>query len=69
MAVVLGVGEGLKTLNLLCQVRKGGRHACFKLRCSFRVVALPKFMFASGNEERLLGTEATLLDCGSNLVP
>ena len=61
--------ERLKSLHLLRQVRERGRYARLKLRCRFGVGPLPNLVLASGNEERLLGTEAALLDSGANLLP
>jgi hypothetical protein len=59
----------VKTLSLLRQVRKSGRHAGLKLRCCFRAIALPQLVFTSGDEECLLGTEAAFFDSNPNFFP
>jgi hypothetical protein len=59
----------VKPLHLLRHVRKRGRHAGLKLRYGFGVIALPKFVLTSGDQERLLGTEATFFDSYANFVP
>src|SRR5712664_2465026 len=63
------MGERLKSLHLLRQVRKRRCHARFKLLCRFSVGTLPNLVLASGDEECLLGTKAPLLDSGANLIP
>jgi hypothetical protein len=63
------MGERLKSLHLLRQIRERGGYARLKLLCRFSVGTLPNLVLARGNEECLLGTKAALLDSGANLIP
>ncbi len=63
------MGERLKPLHLLRQVRERGCHPSLELGRRVGISALPNLVLASGNEECLLGTKAAFFDSGANLIP
>ena len=63
------MGQRLKSLHLLRQVRKRRCHSRLKLLCRFSVGTPPNLVLASGNEECLLGTKAAFFDSRANLIP
>src|SRR5206468_9583291 len=56
----LGMGQSEEGLHLLRHIPEGGRDAGLQLGCRFRVVALPKFVLAGGEDKGLFGAKAAL---------
>ena len=65
----LRLREGVKPLQLFCQVVERCRYSRFELRCRLGVLTSAKLVCTSGDEECLLGPEATFFDSGANFFP